>query len=137
MATSGTLTTQQHIQQDTQRGVAYFIAAHGVLQQQSKRTKCPVALLHTLLALEAMNSASYYLNARTTQLQQVMQISLPLLRSYVRELESRKYLERVRFFRRGPLLLKLTAEGKSLVASCRREMRHSATQVLEWVKWVE
>lgn len=124
MQKSATLTTQQ--------GMAYFIAAHGVLQQQSVRNKCPVALLHTLLALETMNSESIYLPARTTQLQQVMQISLPLLRSYIRELEARKYVERERFFRRGPRLLKLTREGKSLVRDCQRAMRDSAERVLEW-----
>lgn len=124
MASTATLATQQ--------GVAYFIAAHGVLQQQSTRTGCPVALLHTLLALEAMNSTSVALPARTGELQRVMQISLPLLRSYVRELAARNYVERVSFFRRGPRLLRLTREGMSLVSTCQRAMRDSAARVLEW-----
>jgi DNA-binding HxlR family transcriptional regulator len=124
MATTATLATQQ--------GIAYVIAAHGVLQRQSVRSKCPVALLHTLLALESMNTSQDYLPARTSELQRVMQISLPLLRGYVRELAARKYVERVSFFRRGPRLLRLTKEGKSLVGACQRAMRDSAARVLEW-----
>jgi hypothetical protein len=79
MATSPILSTQQ--------GMAYAIASHGVLKKAAARSKCPVALLQTLLALESMDSTATYLPARTKQLQQVMQISLPLLRGYVRELE--------------------------------------------------
>jgi DNA-binding MarR family transcriptional regulator len=124
MVTTATLTTQQ--------GIAYVIASHGILQQHSVRNKCPVALLQTLLALETMNSVPGAMTARTGQLQQVMQISLPLLRSYLRELEARGYVVRERFFRRGPRLLKLTIAGKALLRGLAGNMRAAAKQVLEW-----
>lgn len=123
MAASATLSAQQ--------GLAYVVAAHGVLQRQSVRTTCPVAQLQTLLALHALNEASPYLNASTGQLGQVMQLSLPLLRGYVRQLVTRLYVKRERLFRRGPLLLKLTPEGKLVAAACQRELKRAAAQVLE------
>lgn len=124
MAASATFSTQQ--------GLAYVVAAHGVLQRQSDARKCPVAQLQTLLALHTLNEATIGLNATTRQLGQVMQLSPPLLRSYVRALEARGYVERVRFFRRGPRLLKLTAEGQAVVQRCQRALKRAAGQVLEW-----
>lgn len=124
MAISATLPVQQ--------GLAYVIASHGVLQQKSVRHGCPVALLHTLLALESMNATSQSLPARTGELQRVMQLSLPLLRGYVRDLEARGYVRRERFFYRGPRLLRLTTEGEYLAADCRRALAPAAAQVLEW-----
>lgn len=124
MAASATLSAQQ--------GLAYVVAAHGVLQRQSTRTSCPVAQLQTLLALHALNEATAYtLPASTGQLCQVMQLSPPLLRSYVRELVARTYVEKIRLYRRGPLLLKLTLEGKLMAAACQRELKRAAAQVLE------
>lgn len=128
MAYSVTLTTQQRMQQ----GMAYIIASHGVLQRHAVRNKCPVALLQTLLTLDTMNSLPDTLQARTKQLQQVMQISLPLLRGYVRELEQRGYVVRERFFRRGPLLLKLTPAGRGILSGMQGNMRDAAEKVLEW-----
>lgn len=116
-----------------QQGMAYAIAAHGVLKQASARSKCPVALLQTLLALDVMNSTtSICFPARTKQLQQAMQISLPLLRGYIRDLEQRGYVVRERYFRRGPRLLKLTSAGKVLLGTMKGNMRHAAEQVLDW-----
>lgn len=112
------------------QGLAYLVAAHGVLQRQSKSTKCPEAQLLTLLALHTMQDE--YPAASTKQLHEVMQISLPLLRGYVRELTARGYVERVRFYRRGARLLQLTKEGKSVAHVCQRELRGSASRVLEW-----
>lgn len=123
MAAPATLSAQQ--------GLAYVVAAHGVLQRQSVRTTCPVAQLQTLLALHTLNEASPYLNASTGHLCQVMQLSSPLLRGYVRELLARTYVARERLFRRGPRLLRLTPEGKQVVAACQRELKRAAAQVLE------
>jgi DNA-binding MarR family transcriptional regulator len=116
----------------TQQGMAYAIASHGVLKRAAARSKCPVALLQTLLALESMDSSCTYSSARTKQLQQVMQLSLPLLRGYVRELEQRGYLVRESFFRRGPRLLKLTPAGRGLLSGMKGNMREAAEKVLEW-----
>lgn len=115
----------------TRQGLAYVVAAHGVLQKHTARTKCPAALLHTLLALHTVNEDSPALPASTGQLHEVMRIQLPLLRAYLRELTSRGYVKRERFFRRGPQLLKLTASGQAVARDCQRDLRHAAGQVLE------
>ena len=122
MAVSGTLSTQQ--------GIAYIVAAHGVLQRQARRTGCPAALLHTLLALEALNSREYALSARTSELQQAMRIRLPLLRGYVRDLEQSGYVVRERVFLRGPRLLRLTSTGRGLLSGLAGSLREAAEQVL-------
>ena len=44
-----------------------------------------------------------------------LQVSLPLVRGYVRDLEARGCIKRERFYRRGPRLLGLTDKGKELV----------------------
>jgi DNA-binding MarR family transcriptional regulator len=124
MAATTTLSAQQ--------GLAYVVVAHGVLQRQSARTTCPVAQLQTLLALHTLNEASRMVNASTGQLGQVMQLSLPLLRSYVRKLVARKYVEQVRFYKRGARLLKLTTEGNIVATACQREIRRAAMRVLDW-----
>jgi len=124
MATPATLSAQQ--------GLAYVVAAHGVLQRQSVRTSCPVAQLQTLLALHTLNESATYLYASTGQLGKVMQLQLPLLRSYVRELITRRYVEYVRFYKRGPRLLKLTGEGKTAAEGCQHAMKRAAAQVLDW-----
>jgi DNA-binding MarR family transcriptional regulator len=118
--------------ESAQQGAAYAVALHGVLQQQSVRTKCPVALLQTLLALHAMNAASSYFLPTTGQLNQVMQLSLPLLRGYLRDLVTRGLVRRERFYRRGPQLLHLTGEGRQVAVRCLVNLKQAAAQVLAW-----
>jgi hypothetical protein len=124
MAAPATLSAQQ--------GLAYVVAAHGVLQRQSVRTTCPVAQLQTLLALHTLNESASYLYASTGQLGKVMQLQLPLLRGYVRELVTRRYVEYVRFYKRGPRLLKLTGEGQTVARGCQIALKRGAGQVLTW-----
>lgn len=112
--------------------MAYVVALHGVLQQQSVHTKCPVALLQTLLALDAMHAAKLFSAPTAGQLNQVMQLSLPLLRAYLRDLVTRGYVRRERFFRRGPRLLHLTGEGQYVATRCQANLRAAAEKVLAW-----
>lgn len=114
------------------QGLAYVVVAHGVLHKQAARTKCPAALLHTLLALHAVNDGvPYALPVSTAELQQAVQIRLPLLRGYLRELIGRGYVERERVFRHGPRLLRLTAAGQLVASACQRELKYAAGQLLE------
>jgi|GEM_PF-2727465 len=116
---------------EAKQGVAYVVGAHGVLLAESARTKCPVSQLQTLLALYTLNEAAC-LPASPGQLCQVMHLSPPLLRGYVRALEARGYLVRERFFRRGQRLLKLTPAGQQEAEHCQRALRRAAERVLEW-----
>jgi DNA-binding MarR family transcriptional regulator len=135
-ATSATYERDRRIltqkQQQRQQGIAYIIASHGALQQHSKREKCPVALLQTLLTIETMINITGGLAPRPSDVQHAMQISVSLLRKYLRELEERGYMERVRFYRRGALLLKPTSKGTGLLRQLNGNMQKAADKVLEW-----
>ncbi len=95
------------------------------MRRVASKAKCPAALLHTLLALHLRNR-TWSLPSSTAELQQALQVSLPLVRGYVRDLEARSLLLRVSFYRRGPRLLQLTGKGEDLVRQCQRELRRSA-----------
>ncbi len=70
-----------------------------------------------------------------------MQLSLPLVRGYLRDLEARRYLtrehptmqvgEHVLVYKRVARALKLTPTGISLVQDYHRELRETASKLLE------
>lgn len=107
------------------RQMASVIAGPGAMRRVATKAKCPAALLYTLLALHLRDSV-WPLPATTAELQEALQASLPLVRSYVRDLEARGCIKRERFYRRGPRLLRLTDKGKDLVQQCQRELKRSA-----------
>ncbi|MDO7854429.1 hypothetical protein [Hymenobacter convexus] len=104
---------------------ASAIVGPGAMRRVAVKAKCPAALLHTLLALHLRDCVGY-LSPSTADLQESLQVSLPLVRGYVRDLEARGCIKRERFYRRGPRLLRLTDKGKELVRQCQQELKRSA-----------
>ena len=105
---------------------ASAIVGPSAMRRVAVKAKCPAALLHALLALHLRDSVCSYAFTVTADLQESLQVSLPLVRGYVRDLEARGCIKRERFYRRGPRLLRLTDRGKDLVRQCQQELKRSA-----------
>ena len=95
------------------------------MRRVATKAQCPAALLHTLLALHLRDTV-WPLASSTAELQASLQVSLPLVRGYVRALVARGCIKRERLYRRGPRLLRLTDKGKGLVRQCQQELKRSA-----------
>jgi DNA-binding MarR family transcriptional regulator len=100
----------------------YLVTGPAVFRRVAQQTKCPAALLHTLMTVHVLTTLSP-LPPSATALQATLQSSLPLLRGYIRALVERGCIRRERYSRRGARRLHLTSEGRALVQLCQRETR--------------